>query len=101
MWAQGLVDEVRALEGRGLRRGRTASRALGYHQVLSYLDGACSQAQARAATVAATRRFVRRQRSWFRRDDRIVWLNGYGDAAAETRGGEDLAALAVREIAGR
>jgi tRNA dimethylallyltransferase len=76
MWRQGLVDEVRVLEGRGLRRGRTASRALGYQQVLAYLAGDCSEEQAREDTVRATRRFVRRQRSWFRRDDRIVWLDG-------------------------
>ena len=92
MWVQGLVDEVRVLEGRGLRQGRTAARALGYHQVLAYLDGTCSQEQARAATIQATRRFIRRQRSWFRRDDRITWINGTG---------EDLASLAVRTIAGR
>ena len=76
MWDLGLVDEVRDLEQRGLRRGRTASRALGYQQVLRHLAGECSLAQARAETVQATRRFIRRQRSWFRRDPRIAWLDG-------------------------
>ena len=76
MWRQGFVDEVRALESRGLRRGRTASRALGYQQVLAYLAGECSEERAREDTVRATRRFVRRQWSWFGRDDRIVWLDG-------------------------
>jgi tRNA dimethylallyltransferase len=76
MWQRGLVDEVRALERRGLREGRTASRALGYQQVLAHLAGDCSEPAARAETVRATRRFVRRQRSWFRRDERIVWLDG-------------------------
>jgi tRNA dimethylallyltransferase len=77
MWAAGLVAEVRALTSRGLREGRTASRALGYHQVLRHLDdGAYPQEQARVDTVSATRRFVRRQRSWFRRDPRIHWLDG-------------------------
>lgn len=76
MWDAGLVDEVRALERRGLRAGRTASRALGYQQVLRFLAGECTQAQARAETTRATRRFVRRQRSWFRRDPRIRWLDG-------------------------
>src|SRR5262249_35793904 len=76
MWSEGLVAEVRALEARGLRDGRTASRALGYHQALSYLDGEVADNEARADTVRATRRLVRRQRSWFRRDPRITWLDG-------------------------
>ncbi len=74
MWERGLVEEVRALEAAGLREGVTASRALGYAQVLDHLAGTCSEDEARAATKAATRRFVRRQRAWFRRDPRIHWL---------------------------
>ena len=74
MWAQGLVDEVRALEAQGLREGVTASRALGYAQVLALLDGRLSEAEARERTATATRRFARRQRAWFRRDPRIRWL---------------------------
>jgi tRNA dimethylallyltransferase len=76
MWAAGLLDEVRTLAGRGLREGRTASRALGYQQALAELDGSLSPAEAKDETVRATRRFVRRQRSWFRRDPRITWLDG-------------------------
>ncbi len=75
MWEQGLVAEVRALVEAGLRDGRTASRALGYQQVLAFLDGAQDEAWARAETVRATRRFVRRQRSWFRRDPQVHWLD--------------------------
>ncbi|MEV4628923.1 tRNA (adenosine(37)-N6)-dimethylallyltransferase MiaA [Micromonospora sp. NPDC049523] len=75
MWAAGLVDEVRELAGRGLREGRTAGRALGYQQVLRQLDGELTEAQARAETIHATQRFVRRQRKWFRRDPRIGWLD--------------------------
>ena len=75
------------------RRFLEASRALGYHQVLAHLAGACSQEQARADTIQATRRFVRRQRSWFRRDDRITWLDG-GLADA----GQDFTSLALRAI---
>jgi tRNA dimethylallyltransferase len=74
MFAAGLAEEVRQLDERGLRRGRTASRALGYQQVLTALDGG-SMEQAAADTARATRRFVRRQRSWFRRDGRIHWFS--------------------------
>jgi tRNA dimethylallyltransferase len=75
MFAAGLVGETRDLLDRGLRDGRTASRALGYQQVVAALDGPGELTAAAAETVRATRRFVRRQRSWFRRDKRIVWLD--------------------------
>jgi tRNA dimethylallyltransferase len=75
MFDEGLVDEVRRLEHQGLRRGKTASRALGYQQVLTELDGGGDMASAAAETAKATRRFVRRQRSWFRRDKRIRWFD--------------------------
>ncbi len=74
MWAAGLVDEVRALEAVGLREGRTAGRALGYAQVLRLLDGLLDEQQARFDIVVATRRYVRRQESWFRRDRSVRWL---------------------------
>lgn len=74
MWAGGLVDEVRALLEVGLREGRTASRALGYAQVIRFLDGEWTEEQALEDTQRATRRFARRQDTWFRRDDRVVWL---------------------------
>jgi tRNA dimethylallyltransferase len=74
MWELGLVAEVRALAAAGLREGRTASRALGYAQVLRFLDGVGTEAEAAAQTISATRKFVRRQESWFRRDPRIRWL---------------------------
>jgi tRNA dimethylallyltransferase len=89
MWADGLVDETRELVGRGLAEGRTASRALGYQQVLRLLDGELAEEQAHDETIRATRRFVRRQRSWFRRDPRIQWL----DSAAP-----DLIEAAVRLV---
>jgi tRNA dimethylallyltransferase len=73
MWDAGFVDEVRALERAGLRDGRTACRALGYAQVLDLLAGECSEDEAREETVRATRRFARRQESWFGRDPRIEW----------------------------
>ncbi len=74
MWRAGFVAEVRDLAGHGLREGRTASRALGYAQVLRFLAGEWSEDQAAAETVRATRRFARRQDAWFRRDPRIRWL---------------------------
>jgi tRNA dimethylallyltransferase len=76
MWQLGLVDEVRGLVQAGLRDGKTASRALAYAQVLRFLDGEWTEAQATAQTIRATKRFVRRQESWFRRDPRITWLPG-------------------------
>jgi tRNA dimethylallyltransferase len=85
MFAEGLVDEVRALLDCGLRNGVTASRALGYAQVLADLDAGGDGDAAREPTFIGTRRYVRRQRSWFRRDHRIHWLDatdaGNGDAA--------------------
>jgi tRNA dimethylallyltransferase len=74
MWQQGLVDEVRQLADAGLREGLTANRALGYRQVLAFLDGDITEAEAREQTIAGTRRFARRQDSWFRKDDRITWV---------------------------
>jgi tRNA dimethylallyltransferase len=74
MWAAGLAAEVRQLAARGLRDGKTASRALGYQQLLRHLDGELTSDQARDETVRATRRFARRQESWFRRDPRVTWL---------------------------
>ncbi len=75
MWQAGLEAEVRSLAGQGLRDGKTASRALGYQQLLRYLDGECTLEEARLETIKATRRFARRQESWFRRDPRVRWLD--------------------------
>jgi tRNA dimethylallyltransferase len=75
MWDAGLLAEVRELEARGLREGRTACRALGYQQVLAHFAGEYDEAEAFRLTVQGTRRFVRRQRSWFKRDGRIEWFD--------------------------
>jgi tRNA dimethylallyltransferase len=83
MWAAGLVAEVRTLEAAGLRQGRTASRALGYQQVLAAFAGECTEDEARAETVRATKRFARRQDSWFRRDPRVHWLTSRGTELAD------------------
>ncbi len=83
MFEAGLVDEVRTLLGQGLRDGLTASRALGYQQVIAALDGDGDFGTAAEATAQATRRFVRRQRSWFRRDKRVEWFDGGSERLAE------------------
>ena len=72
MFAAGLVEEVRGLAG---RLGRTAARAVGYGEVLAHLRGETSESEALEAVAANTRRLVRRQQSWFRRDGRITWLD--------------------------
>jgi tRNA dimethylallyltransferase len=85
MFDAGLVGEVRDLVDHGLRDGVTAARALGYAQVLAALDAGATTAdieRARELTFAGTRRYVRRQRSWFRRDHRIRWLDGASDGLA-------------------
>jgi tRNA dimethylallyltransferase len=89
MWRDGLVAEVAGLAELGLREGRTASRALGYAQVLDFLDGRCTEDEAHQATVRATRKFARRQQKWFDRDRRIIWLPA---DATETL------AMALREV---
>jgi tRNA dimethylallyltransferase len=71
----GLLDEVRELDARGLRRGKTASRALGYAQFLRVIDGGSTVEQAAEETIVATRQFARRQLTWFRADPRITWLD--------------------------
>ncbi|MGB3523018.1 MAG: tRNA (adenosine(37)-N6)-dimethylallyltransferase MiaA [Mycobacterium sp.] len=92
MFAQGLVTEVQRLLESGLRDGVTAARALGYAQVIADLDAGGDGAGAREPTFIGTRRYVRRQRSWFRRDHRTQWL----DAAAG--GVLDAALAALRHV---
>jgi len=74
MWAAGFVEEVRVLRGTGLEDGFTASRALGYQQILAHLRGEMTEDEAREATVTGTRKFARRQDRLFRKDPRIHWL---------------------------
>ena len=91
MWAAGFESEVRHLAAHGLRDGKTASRALGYQQLLRCLDGQLTSDDARTETARATRRFARRQESWFRRDPRVRWLSA----------GAELPARALSEIVAR
>ncbi|RBY90961.1 tRNA (adenosine(37)-N6)-dimethylallyltransferase MiaA [Blastococcus sp. TF02A-30] len=94
MWSAGFVDEVAALAEDGLREGPTASRALGYAQVLAQFDGVLTPEEAKERTVSTTRRFVRRQRSWFRRDAATTWFDAARPDLAEAVG----ALLADRTI---
>lgn len=80
---RGLLAEVERLDTAGLRRGRTAPRALGYAQFLKVLDGEANVAQAAEETIVATRQFARRQLTWFRADPRIAWLDWQDPALAE------------------
>ncbi len=84
MFSAGLVGEVEHLVGVGLREGVTAPRAIGYAQVLGYLAGECDLDFARERTFIGTRRYVRRQRSWFRRDPRVHWLDGADPALRDS-----------------
>jgi tRNA dimethylallyltransferase len=74
MFTSGFVEEVRHLLDHGLAEGRTASRAIGYRAVVAHLRGELTEAEAREQTATATRRFARRQDSWFRKDPRILWI---------------------------
>ena len=76
MWAGGLVDEVSRLRDVGLERGTTARRAIGYAQALAQLNGEVTEGEAIAQTQALTRRYARRQVSWFRRYAAVEWLDG-------------------------
>ena len=81
---KGLLEEVRRLDAAGLRRGKTAPRALGYSQFLKVLDGGATVEEAVEETIVATRQFARRQLTWFRADPRISWLD-WQDPELETR----------------
>ncbi|ROS48544.1 tRNA (adenosine(37)-N6)-dimethylallyltransferase MiaA [Frigoribacterium sp. PhB24] len=84
MWRGGLVDEVRDLLPLGLERGVTAGRAIGYAQAAAQIRGELTEAEAIDATAALTRRYARRQASWFRRYDDVEWSRS-GDARAVDR----------------
>jgi tRNA dimethylallyltransferase len=74
MFERGLVAEVEALLGQGLLEGKTARAALGYAQVASAIAGEISLEEAISQTKLVTRQYIRRQETWFRRDQRITWL---------------------------
>jgi tRNA dimethylallyltransferase len=86
MWAGGILDEVRSLIPLGIEQGITARRAIGYAQALAQLAGTQTEAEAIAETQALTRRYARRQVSWFKR---------YADATVLSASGKDLASYVV------
>lgn len=75
MDSKGLAQEVEGLLDSGLREGKTASRAIGYQQYIDFLDGKIGRAEAIEQTVVATRKFARRQITWFNADERVAWLD--------------------------
>ena len=75
MMASGLLEEVRALRLNGLTHGSTAGQAIGYKELLDYLDGATGLSDAVDLIKRRTRHYAKRQPSWFRHDDRVVWLD--------------------------
>jgi tRNA dimethylallyltransferase len=79
MFASGLKQEVEALLARGYTAQSKALECIGYKQMLEHLSGLCTEEQALAATQMQTRRYAKRQWTWFRRDVEIHWLNGFGD----------------------
>lgn len=76
MWEQGFVAEVTQLINAGIREGKTAKAALGYNQIIAFLEGRSSELEAKEETQRATRAYARRQETWFSRDERITWLKG-------------------------
>ena len=87
MWQQGLVQEAESLIPFGIRDGKTSSRAIGYSQALAQIDGEFTEQEAIADTVRLTQKYARRQMSWFKRDERINWLD-YQDSQMNHKAAE-------------
>ena len=83
MFERGLIEEVERLQAQGLVADSTAGRAIGYAQVFQAQRGELTWNEAVERTITGTRRYVRRQRSWFNRDKRIMWLDAAGDTTAQ------------------
>ena len=99
MWEQGLVDEVRGLAERGLRESVTARRAVGYAEVLHYLDGDLTEAEARELVKRNTRRLARKQDRWFRPDPRVTWVAGPQDGDDIDRVAREVLAIVTSQEA--
>lgn len=98
MLADGLVEEVRSLLRAGFREGLTAPQAIGYKEVVAVLEGACSLDDAVAQIKIATHRYAKRQRTWFRKDERIHWIDA-NDANVEEMTRQALGIIASAERA--
>ena len=98
MLADGLVEEVRSLLRAGFREGLTAPQAIGYKEVVAALEGACSLDDAIAQIKIATHRYAKRQRTWFRKDERIHWIDA-NDANVEEMTRQALGIIASAERA--
>lgn len=90
MVEEGLVDEVTTLLQEGFREGLTAGQAIGYKEIVAALDGQCTLAEAIDAIKLATRRYAKRQRTWFRKDTRIRWIDANGDEDTMTAAALDV-----------
>lgn len=97
MWEEGLVDEVRSLAESGLRESVTARRAVGYAEVLHFLDGDLTEAEARELVKRNTRRLARKQDRWFRPDPRVTWVAGPRDTDDVERAATEVLAIATAE----
>jgi tRNA dimethylallyltransferase len=97
MWEQGLVDEVRGLAERGLRESITARRAVGYAEVLHFLDGDLTEAEARELVKRNTRRLARKQDRWFRPDPRVTWVSGPRDGDDVDRVAREVLAIVTSQ----
>lgn len=75
MFERGLVDEVRGLMDQGLGDALTSMQAIGYKEIIDALRGAITMDEARDLIKMRSRRYAKRQLSWFKRDDRIVWFD--------------------------
>ena len=75
MVEHGLIEEVEALLDSGFREGVTAPQAIGYKEIVSALDGSVSMEDAVNEIKASTKRYAKRQRTWFRKDKRIHWID--------------------------
>ncbi len=100
MWEAGLVEEVRRLTVEGLRESVTARRAVGYAEVLRYLDGELTEQEARELIKRNTRRLARKQDRWFRPDPRVTWVAGPRDADDVERAAQDAHEIVTAHVSG-
>lgn len=83
MIEEGLVDEVKELLEMGCTRGMTSMQGIGYKEIMDYLEGKCTLEEAADLIKQSSRRYAKRQLTWFRRDERIHRLDASGDVTEE------------------